>query len=104
MHGHAKLYRSDGRDVEGGLYGSGGLLTSKYMLSITANAPLEAFSDKNQFFHGVGVDGAFAAVHNSFRSIGATPLPTFIANDIFKDPTITDDSQRLRDMIKNFLK
>ena len=104
MHGHAKIYRSDGRDIAGGLYGSGGLLTNKYMLSITANAPLEAFSDKNQFFHGLGVDDAFIAIHNSFKFVGATPLPTFIANDIFKNPTIADDSQRLRDMIKNLLK
>ena len=99
MRGHGKIYRSDGRDIAGGLYGSGGLLTNKYMLSINANAPLEAFNQDTQFFNGLGVDDAFIAVHNSFKFIGSTQLPTFIANDIFKSPVIEDDTQRLTNMI-----
>lgn len=58
--GHGRLYQSDGRtrsDATKG-YGSGGLIQGKtYMLSVTWNAPREAFTDPEQFFHGVGVDG-----------------------------------------------
>lgn len=104
MSGYGKIYRSDGRDVENALYGSGGLLTNKYMLSITANAPLEAFNAKEQLFHGLGIDDAFIAVHNAFKFVGATPLPTFIANDIFKAPQIEADTLRLAGMIEDLLK
>lgn len=51
--GHGKLYASDGctrSDATKG-YGSGGLIQGKtYMLSVTWNAPLEAFNDPKQFF------------------------------------------------------
>ena len=58
--GHGSLYASDGRTRSDASkkYGSGGLVQGKkYMLSLTWNAPMEAFTDKDQFFHGVGVDG-----------------------------------------------
>ncbi|STV69983.1 modulator of drug activity B [Klebsiella pneumoniae] len=35
------------------------------MLSLTWNAPMEAFTDKDQFFHGVGVDGVYLPFHKS---------------------------------------
>ena len=60
--GHGSLYASDGRTRSDASkkYGSGGLIQGKkYMLSLTWNAPLEAFTEKDQFFEGVGVDGAF---------------------------------------------
>lgn len=50
--GHGSLYESDGRTRSDGSkkYGSGGLLQNKkYMLSLTWNAPLEAFNDPEQF-------------------------------------------------------
>ena len=60
--GHGSLYASDGRSRSDAskTYGSGGLIQGKkYMLSLTWNAPMEAFTDPEQFFHGVGVDGVY---------------------------------------------
>ncbi|KHS83584.1 NAD(P)H-dependent oxidoreductase [Pectobacterium carotovorum] len=89
--GHGSLYASDGRsrsDVSK-KYGSGGLLQGrKYMLSLTWNAPLEAFEDPEQFFHGVGVDGVYLPFHKANQFIGLSPLPTFICNDVMKAPDV----------------
>ncbi|GKW08248.1 NAD(P)H-dependent oxidoreductase [Pectobacterium carotovorum] len=89
--GHGSLYASDGRsrsDVSK-KYGSGGLLQGrKYMLSLTWNAPLEAFEDPEQFFHGAGVDGVYLPFHKANQFIGLSPLPTFICNDVMKAPDV----------------
>ena len=46
--------------------GSGGLIQGKkYMLSLTWNAPMEAFTEEDQFFHGVGVDGVYLPFHKA---------------------------------------
>ncbi|MGI8470693.1 NAD(P)H-dependent oxidoreductase [Pectobacterium brasiliense] len=89
--GHGSLYASDGRSRSDASkkYGSGGLLQGrKYMLSLTWNAPLEAFSDPEQFFHGVGVDGVYLPFHKANQFIGLSPLPTFICNDVMKEPDV----------------
>lgn len=89
--GHGKLYASDGRTRSDASqkYGSGGLLQGKsYMLSLTWNAPMEAFVDKEQFFHGVGVDGVYLAQHKANQFLGMHALPTFICNDVIKQPDI----------------
>lgn len=76
-------------------YGTGGRLVEKcYMLSSTWNAPREAFDDPEQFFGGVGIDGVFLPLHKTFEFIGMKPLPTFMANDVFKNPTIEADFKR----------
>ncbi|MGQ7173731.1 hypothetical protein ACUOCP_53485, partial [Escherichia sp. R-CC3] len=65
--GHGTLYASDGRTRKdpSKKYGSGGLVQGKkYMLSLTWNAPMEAFTEKDQFFHGVGVDGVYLPDHH----------------------------------------
>ncbi|MFJ5509967.1 NAD(P)H-dependent oxidoreductase [Pectobacterium jejuense] len=89
--GHGSLYASDGRSRSDASkkYGSGGLLQGrKYMLSLTWNAPLEAFDDPDQFFHGVGVDGVYLPFHKANQFIGLSPLPTFICNDVMKEPDV----------------
>lgn len=89
--GHGALYASDGRTRSdlSKKYGSGGLIQGKtYMLSLTWNAPLEAFTDKEQFFHGVGVDGVYLAFHKANQFLGMEALPTFIVNDVIKQPDI----------------
>ncbi|KHT17526.1 NAD(P)H-dependent oxidoreductase [Pectobacterium brasiliense] len=89
--GHGSLYASDGRSRSDASkkYGSGGLLQGrKYMLSLTWNAPLEAFNDPEQFFHGVGVDGVYLPFHKANQFIGLSPLPTFICNDVIKAPDV----------------
>ncbi|MER0132244.1 NAD(P)H-dependent oxidoreductase [Klebsiella pneumoniae] len=60
----------------------------KYMLSLTRNAPMEAFTDKDQFFHGVGVDGVYLPFHKANQFLGMEALPTFIANDVIKMPDV----------------
>ncbi|AJC64892.1 NAD(P)H-dependent oxidoreductase [Dickeya zeae] len=97
--GHGSLYASDGRTCADASkkYGSGGLLQGKhYLLSLTWNAPLEAFTDPDQFFHGVGVDGVYLPFHKANQFIGLAPLPTFICNDVIKQPDVERDIARYR--------
>ncbi|MFV8982679.1 NAD(P)H-dependent oxidoreductase [Serratia sp. JSRIV002] len=97
--GHGSLYASDGRTRSDASkkYGSGGLIQGKtYMLSLTWNAPLEAFTDPEQFFHGVGVDGVYLHFHKANQFLGMEALPTFICNDVIKQPDIASDIARLR--------
>ncbi|MDI8745885.1 NAD(P)H-dependent oxidoreductase, partial [Salmonella enterica subsp. enterica serovar Montevideo] len=89
--GHGTLYASDGRTRSDAAkkYGSGGLVQGKkYMLSLTWNAPMEAFTEKDQFFHGVGVDGVYLPFHKANQFLGMDALPTFIANDVIKMPDV----------------
>lgn len=97
--GHGSLYASDGRTRSDASkkYGSGGLIQGKkYMLSLTWNAPLEAFTDPDQFFEGVGVDGVYLHFHKANQFLGMEALPTFICNDVIKQPNIASDIARLR--------
>ncbi|AIR69603.1 NAD(P)H-dependent oxidoreductase [Dickeya fangzhongdai] len=97
--GHGALYASDGRTRADASkkYGSGGLLQGKhYLLSLTWNAPLEAFTDPDQFFHGVGVDGVYLPFHKANQFIGLSSLPTFICNDVIKQPDVEQDIARYR--------
>ncbi|WP_034917019.1 NAD(P)H-dependent oxidoreductase [Erwinia sp. 9145] len=97
--GHGVLYASDGRTRADAAkkYGSGGLLQGKkYMLSLTWNAPLEAFTDPQQFFEGVGVDGLYLHFHKANQFLGMEGLPTFICNDVIKQPDIPHDLERYR--------
>lgn len=98
--GHGSLYANDGRtrSDDSKKYGSGGLLQGKtYMLSLTWNAPLEAFTDKDQFFHGVGVDGVYLPFHKANEFIGLAALPTFICDDVIKRPDIDGYTARYRE-------
>lgn len=104
--GHGQLYQNDGRtrsDVTK-KYGSGGLLhNKKYMLSVTWNAPEEAFEDPNQLFQGVGVDGVFLPMHKAQQFLGMTPLPTFMCNDVIKAPQIEKDIVRYQQHLHNVI-
>lgn len=89
--GHGSLYANDGRSRSDASkkYGSGGLIHNKnYMLSLTWNAPMEAFIDSDQFFHGVGVDGVYLPFHKANQFLGMQILPTFIVNDVIKAPEV----------------
>jgi len=66
------------------------------MLSVTWNAPVEAFEDKEQFFHGVGVDGVYLPFHKANQFLGMNALPTFMCNDVIKQPNIAGDFARYR--------
>lgn len=89
--GHGKLYASDGRHRANPTenYGKGGLLQGrKHMLSLTWNAPIEAFDRPNDFFSGVGVDGLYMHFHRANEFLGLEALPTFICNDVIKAPDV----------------
>lgn len=77
-------------------YGTGGLLTGKkYMLSLTFNAPKEAFNDKDQwFFEGISADDLFLPMHLNFKFFAMEPLPTFASYDVMKNPEIDNDLVR----------
>ncbi|WP_211251099.1 NAD(P)H-dependent oxidoreductase [Stenoxybacter acetivorans] len=87
--GYGKLYESDGRTRSDSSkkYGSGGLLHGKkYLFSVTWNAPLEAFTDPKQLFEGKGIDAVLFPLHKAHQFLGMEALPTFMCNDVIKDP------------------
>ncbi|KUI97640.1 NAD(P)H-dependent oxidoreductase [Vibrio sp. MEBiC08052] len=98
--GHGTLYESDGRTRAdtSKKYGSGGLLQGKkYMLSLTWNAPLEAFNDPEQFFEGQGVDGVYLHFHKANEFLGMEALTTFITTDVVKEPNVESEIKRFND-------
>lgn len=95
--GHGSLYANDGRTRSDASqkYGSGGLIQGKqYMLSLTWNAPVQAFEDPTDFFEGKGVDAVYFPFHKANEFLGMTGLPTFICNDVMKVPSIEQDVAR----------
>ncbi|MGN8260940.1 NAD(P)H-dependent oxidoreductase [Pseudomonas sp. SMSB3] len=89
--GHGSLYASDGRTRSDHTqkYGSGGLIQGKqYMLSLTWNAPQQAFDDPADFFEGKGVDAVYFPFHKANQFLGMTGLPTFLAVDVMKRPDV----------------
>ncbi|MEM7770762.1 MAG: NAD(P)H-dependent oxidoreductase [Cyanobacteria bacterium P01_A01_bin.37] len=90
-----QLCNGDGRTCKDSSkqYGTGGtLLSKKYMLSLTLNAPQEAFNDPEQwFFEGKSVDDLFWPMHLNFKFFGMQPLETFACFDVMKNPNIEND-------------
>ena len=93
-----RLCAGDGRTSEApkANYGMGGALTGKnYMLSVTLNAPAEAFDDPSEpFFEGLSLDALLAPVHFNAKFFGLKALPTFAAFDVMKNPDIDSDFKR----------
>ena len=87
-------------------YGTGGVLThTKYMLSLTFNAPKESFDDPNQwFFEGKGVDDLFWPMHLNFKFFGMQPLETFVCFDVMKNPDIESDFIRFESHLDKHFK
>lgn len=76
-------------------YGMGGSLTNtKYMMSLTFNAPEEAFNDKNEFFNGKSIDDLFFPMHMNFKFFGMKPMETFACFDVMKNANIENDLKR----------
>ncbi|APZ42352.1 NAD(P)H-dependent oxidoreductase [Acidihalobacter ferrooxydans] len=92
------LCKGDGRSHDGPTkqYGAGGTLTeTKYMLSLTFNAPKDAFGDTGQYlFQGKSVDDLLFPMHMNFRFFGMQPLETFACHDVMKKPDIDNDLTR----------
>lgn len=95
-----RLCRGDGRRGPGQdhLYGLGGALTdTRYMLSLTFNAPRDAFENPGAAFFGQRtVDDLLWPMHLNLRFFGMTALPTFSAHDVMKNPDIEADLARFR--------
>jgi modulator of drug activity B len=93
-----KLCDGDGRTRKDPTkqYGTGGLLKdTKYMLSLTFNAPREAFGDPSQwFFEGKSADDLFWPTHLNFKFFGMQPLETFCCHDVMKNPEGENDLVR----------
>lgn len=92
------LCEGDGRhhDAPKKNYGAGGTLNGKkYMLSLTFNAPEEAFNDQSEYlFQGRGVDDLFFPMHMNFRFFGMQAMETFACYDVMKNADVEGDLQR----------
>ncbi len=95
-----RLSTGDGRtaDAPKANYGMGGALSDKtYMLSVTFNAPKEAFDDVTEpFFAGDSVDDLLRPIHLTAKFLNLKPLPTFAAFDVMKNPDIETDFVRFK--------
>ena len=93
-----RLAKGDGRSRSdpSRQYGSGGRLRStRYMLSVTLNAPESAFSDPEQtLFAGRSLDDLLTSVHINFAFFGMRSLPGFAAFDVNKNPAHEADFLR----------
>lgn len=87
--------QSDGRSSKNpkANYGTGGLMKDKkYLLSVTFNAPKEAFDDPKEYlFQGKSLDDLLFPIHCTFRFFAMNALPTFGVFDVVKNPTIEQD-------------
>lgn len=77
-------------------YGAGGKLQdTQYMMSLTFNAPQEAFDNPDEFlFAGKSVDDLLYPQHMNFKFFGMQPLPTFACHDVMKNPEVAADFER----------
>ena len=99
-----KMSQNDGRTAEAPKknYGGGGLLqNTKYMLSLTFNAPEESFNDSDDFFEGKSVDDLYFPQHMNFKFFGMQKLPTFACFDVMKNGDIENDFKRLEAHLSN---
>lgn len=86
-------------------YGSGGKLTdTRYLLSLTFNAPKAAFDDPEQYlFEGRSVDDLMFPMHMNFRFFGMSALPTFASFDVMKNPDTGNDLIRFQQHLEAHL-
>nr|WP_299339210.1 NAD(P)H-dependent oxidoreductase [Allomuricauda sp.] len=103
-----EMSEGDGRskDAPKKNYGLGGKLNGKYMMSVTANAPKEAFNNpEEKFFGGMSEDELLRPMHLNFKWFGFKPMPTFMAYDVMKNPEIENDFNRFEEHLhKHFSK
>ncbi len=100
-----EMSKGDGRSRENPKknYGLGGKLKGYYMISVTANAPKEAFNNLEEtFFNGMSEDDLLQPMHLNFKWFGLEPLPTFMAYDVLKNPEIESDFKRFDEHLKKY--
>lgn len=79
----------------------------QYMLSLTWNAPKDAFDDNDQvLFSGKSVDDVFAHNTANYTFCGVESLPSFSFFDVMKSPEIDENLMRLKERLAHnfFLK
>ena len=106
MHGYGRIFASDGRTEENPKkgYGTGGLLNgTKYMVSMTWNAPIEAFTEPGDFFNQHSVDDVMMGTHKAFEFCGMSKLPSFECHDVMKNPNIEEDLKRWSNHLLNHI-
>ena len=100
-----RLCAGDGRTAEApkANYGLGGTLKdTTYMLSVTLNAPAEAFDNPSEtFFAGGSLDDLLRPMHLNAKFFGMTDLPTFAAYDVMKNADIEADLNRFDAHLRN---
>ncbi|EPJ46221.1 MAG: NAD(P)H dehydrogenase (quinone) [Osedax symbiont Rs2] len=86
-------------------YGSGGKMQGKQvMLSLTWNAPGDAFSNaQHKMFKGRNVDDLFANLLSVYAFCAVTVLPSFSCLDVIKAPQIEKDIKRLKVQLKQLI-
>ncbi len=79
-------------------YGTGGKMHGKkYMLSLTWNAPSNAFGNEEQnMFAGKTADDVFLGNTSAYKFCGAEILPSFSCCDVVKEPDVEGDIERLK--------
>jgi len=102
-----RLLVDDGRsrDEPGKQYGSGGKMQGKrYMMSLTWNAPREAFGNPQQrLFEGKSVDDVFVSNTANYKFCGAEVLPAFSSHDVVKHADVEGDIARLREHLATIM-
>ncbi len=101
-----RLCEGDGRSRHdpGKQYGTSGTQRDlRYMLSLTLNAPADAFGDEEAFFEGRSVDDLFWPMHLNFKFFGMQRLPTFASFDVMKNAQVETDIARFRDHVDEHL-
>ena len=86
-------------------YGAGGTLDGrKYMLSLTFNAPAEAFDDDEEYlFKGKSVDDLMFPMHMNFRFFAMQSLPTFSVHDVMKNAVEETEFERYREHLRKHI-
>lgn len=81
-------------------YGMGGTLTNtQYMMSLTFNAPEEAFNDKDEFFDGKSIDDLMFPMHMNFKFFGMKAMESFACFDVMKNADVENDFKRFENHI-----
>lgn len=91
------LCAGDGRteDAPKENYGRGGTMTgTKYMMSVTFNAPAESFDNPAEFFDGKSVDDLLFPMHMNFKFFDMKPMDTFACFDVMKNADVESDLKR----------
>jgi modulator of drug activity B len=74
------------------------------MLSLTWNAPQQAFDDPTDFFEAKGVDAVYFPFHKANQFLGMSALPTFLSTDVMKMPNIERDVARYEQHLAEVVK